>query len=261
MYSPVYPSFVVVPGEMEIVTLGDSITLECDALALPPANYFWFLVNCDSKNDVIESISTGDGLRVAGGNLTIGPAMRSHRGCYKCVANNSLEGSNSMIEHVTTLKVSGKQRFFKVMYSFLLTSLSLPLPPAPPLPPSMVRVAASGSSFVTIAWTPVDNYPAILSYELEYTLGGLLSESIGGILATSESANITMLYPTATYAVRVRAISPSAMGEYSPVVMATTLAGVPQDGLTNRPTPEDIRTISSPNSITISWSVPEVSLS
>ena len=111
MYSPVYPVFVVTPGEMEDVALGDSITLECDVLALPPANYFWFLVNCDT-NEMIESISIGDGLHVVRGNLTVGPAMRSHRGCYKCVANNSLEGSNR--EHVTILKVSGKQGFHHV---------------------------------------------------------------------------------------------------------------------------------------------------
>ena len=116
VFFPVYPVFVVVPGEMEIVALGESITLECDALALPPANYFWFLVNCDTR-EVIESISTGDGLRVAGGNLTVEPAMRSHRGCYKCVANNSLEGSSSMIQHVTTLKVSGKQGFLSCIAS------------------------------------------------------------------------------------------------------------------------------------------------
>ena len=125
----------------------------------------------------------------------------------------------------------------------------------------MVRVAANGSSFVTIAWTQVENYPAIQYYELEYMLGGLFSDSIGGISSISESANITMLYPSATYAVRVRAISPRGVGEYSPVIMATTLEGVPQDGLINGPAPEGIRTISSPNSTTISWRVSEVSLS
>jgi hypothetical protein len=107
----VYPVFVVTPGEMESVALGDSITLECDALALPPASYYWFLVDCDSY-EVIKSITSGDGLFVAGGNLTVEPAMRSHRGCYKCLANNSLEGSDR--EHVTTLKVSGKQRLHHV---------------------------------------------------------------------------------------------------------------------------------------------------
>ena len=157
------------------------------------------------------------------------------------------------------------------MYNFLLTSLPsplslpvsllFPLPPAPPLPPVSVRVAAMGSSWVTIAWTPVDNYPAIQYYQLEHTLGDLLSDTIGSIPSISESVNITMLYPSAIYAVRVRAISPRGVGEYSPVVMATTLEGVPQDGLINGPEPEDIYTILSPNSITILWSVPKVSMS
>lgn len=101
-----FPVFVSTPAEMESVGLGGSITLECDALALPPASYFWFLVDCDSQ-DVIQSVSTGNGLRVSGGNLTVESAVREHRGCYKCIANNSLEGSN--IEQVTRLKVSGKQ--------------------------------------------------------------------------------------------------------------------------------------------------------
>ena len=56
--------------------------------------------------EIIESITTGDRLHVSGGVLTIEMAMRSDRGCYKCVANNSLE--NSDIDHTTTLKVSGK---------------------------------------------------------------------------------------------------------------------------------------------------------
>ena len=123
----------------------------------------------------------------------------------------------------------------------------------------MVRVTANGSSFVTIAWTPVDNYPAILSYELEYMLGGLLSRSIDDIPSISESANITMLYPSASYAVRMRARSPLGHGEYSPVVMATTLEGVPQDGLLRGPVPGRIQIFPSPNSTTISWRVPEVS--
>ena len=97
--------FMSTPADMESVDLGDSITLECDALALPAASYFWFLINCDSR-EIIQIVTTGDGLRVSGGNLTVGPATRSHRGCYKCVANNSLE--NSDIDHVTALKVSGK---------------------------------------------------------------------------------------------------------------------------------------------------------
>ena len=105
-----YPVFVAVPGPMVHVELGDSITLECDAMAFPPANYFWFLVNC-STMEIIKSITTGNDLRVSSseGVLTIGSAMRSDRGCYKCVANNSLESSD--INNVTTLKVSGKQTF------------------------------------------------------------------------------------------------------------------------------------------------------
>ena len=100
--------FVEVPGRMVHVELGDSITLECDAMAFPPANYFWFLVNC-STMVIIESITTGNGLHVSEGVLTIESAMRSDRGCYRCVANNSLESSD--INHDTTLKVSGKQTF------------------------------------------------------------------------------------------------------------------------------------------------------
>lgn len=104
--------FVTTPLVMEVVGLGDRITLECDAMALPPANYFWFFVNCDDMDEVIRNIGTGDGLLVSGGSLTVISAMRSHRGCYKCVANNSLEDSD--IEHVTTLKVSGKLKFHHV---------------------------------------------------------------------------------------------------------------------------------------------------
>jgi hypothetical protein len=122
----VYPVFVVTPGEMEAVALGDSIILECDALALPPASYFWFLVDCNS-NVVIDSISSGGGLRVAGGNLMVEQAMRSHRGCYKCLANNSLEGSDR--EHITTLKVSGKQTVHHMWLPIIFISLSpQPLP-------------------------------------------------------------------------------------------------------------------------------------
>jgi hypothetical protein len=239
---------------MQIVALGDSITLECDALALPPPSYFWFLVDCNS-NVVIDSISSGRGLRVARGNLTVEQAMRSHRGCYKCLANNSLEGSDR--EHITILKVSGKRTVRHVWLPIIFISLS----PAPPLPPAMMSVAAMGPSWVTIDWTPVDSYPAIQYYELEYSLGDLLSDTIEHISPTSDSVNFSMLYPSATYTVRVRAKSPFGRGNYSPVVMATTLEGVPQDGLVNGPEPQGIRIFLSPNNITVSWTVPEVSLS
>jgi hypothetical protein len=125
----------------------------------------------------------------------------------------------------------------------------------------MVRVAAMGSSWVTIAWIPVDNYPAILYYELEYSLGGLLSDTMDRISQTFDRVNITMLYPSATYAARVRARSPLDVGEYSPVVMATTLEGVPQDGLVNGPEPQGIHIFPSPNSVTVLWTIPEVSRS
>jgi hypothetical protein len=118
-----------------------------------------------------------------------------------------------------------------------------------------------GSSWVTIAWTPVDNYPAIQYYELEYSLGDLLSDSMERIPQTSYSVNITMLYPSATYAVRVRATSPLGHGSYSSVVMATTMEGVPQDGLINGPESQGILIFPSPNSVTVSWTVPEVSRS
>jgi hypothetical protein len=124
-----------------------------------------------------------------------------------------------------------------------------------------MSVATMGPSWVTVAWTPVDNYPAIQYYELKYSLGDLLSDTIERISPTSDSVNISMLYPSATYAVRVRTKSPLGRGSYSPVVMATTLEGVPQDGLVNGPEPQGIRIFPAPNNITVSWTVPEVSLS
>ena len=97
--------FVTTPSTMVHIHLDESTTLECDAFAFPPANYFWSRVNCDTE-ERIEAVTTGNGLRVSGGNLTVETAMRMHRGCYQCRAVNELGD----IDFVTRLKVSGKQR-------------------------------------------------------------------------------------------------------------------------------------------------------
>ena len=110
-----------------------------------------------------------------------------------------------------------------------------------------------------MVWTEVDNYPAIQNYRLEYKLQFLDNWTpINDISPNDESYNITMLYPNATYDVRVSALSPLGPGNSSLVVMATTMQGVPLDVLGNGP--EEVSSVStSPNSITVSWRVPEVS--
>ena len=144
------------------------------------------------------------------------------------------------------------------------SSFSPPPPQAPPLPPDMVRVESVGSSWINISWTAVENYPAIQDYQLEYRLSALPSSDwsrIERIMSVLEIFNITMLYPSALYAVRVRARSPLGEGEYSPAVMATTREGIPQDGLVSGPDPDGIRFIfTSPNNVTVSWIVPEVTI-
>ena len=241
---------------MESVDLGDSITLECDALALPAASYFWFLVDCGSETTIIQSITSGNGLRVSGGNLTVEQAMRSHRGCYKCLANNSLEGSD--IDRVTRLKVSGKQNFILgVTYFLFALSLSLSLSLAPPLPPTHVMVNEVGSSWMNVVWTKVDNYPAIITYILGYKLKFSSEYLTMNISPFLESHNFTELYPNATYEVQVYSDSPVGIGIPDPPINATTLPGVPVDGLNN--TPFSVAPVgTSPNNITVYWTVPEV---
>ena len=126
----------------------------------------------------------------------------------------------------------------------------------------MVRVDGVGSSWIYITWTAVDNYPAIQDYQLEYRLTAVPSIAPlqrNNMPSISGSANITMLYPSAMYSVRVRARSPRGTGEYSPGVMATTLKGIPQDGLVSGPEGVVRSIFMSPNNVTISWTVPEVS--
>ena len=121
----------------------------------------------------------------------------------------------------------------------------------------MVRVDEVGSSWINVAWTEVDNYPTVVNYLVEYRLSDISPDFTlvdDSISAFTFSYNITSLYPNATYDVRVKARSPRGVGDPSLVVMETTLKGIPLNGR-----PENVGyNFTSPTSVNVSWTVPEV---
>ena len=114
-----------------------------------------------------------------------------------------------------------------------------------------------GSSWMNVVWTRVDNYPAIFTYILEYKLNFSNEYLTVNTPFNLESHNFTELYPNANYEVQVYSESPSGIGLPSPAINATTLPGAPVDGLND--TPLSVAPVgTSPNNITVYWTVPEV---
>ena len=265
--------FMSTPSSPVEVNFGGSVTLEVVVIAEPPADYVWSLVNCKTGN-VIRKVTSGGGLRVADGSLTVEQANRSHRGCYRCEASNLLGSISRTIE----LQVKGERKGIIFDEYILTVLLFLPLSPdptlsppctpplfptlAPPLPPDQVRVDEMNSSWLHVVWTAVVNQPAIQYYQIEYRLSRNVSDNwtvaSSRISSVLEWYNLTRLYPNASYDIRLRSTSPLGVSDPSTVVMTTTSQGVPLASLANGP--EDVRSLSaSPNSITVEWTVPEVS--
>ena len=252
----------------EEVDIGDPVLLVCDALSVPSPEYTWYKVDC-SNSSVRTVIEVVGRLSLSEGNLTIRNTMRSDRGCYVCEVSNDL--NRTITSPPARLRVAGMYYTYS-RYSRcpLFTSLFpppplprlilLPLPStAPPIPPTSVSVDSVGSSWIFVTWTAVNNDPIIIHYLVEYKLSFHSNWTSVEREEVFDDQNITMLYPSARYDIRVRSYSPLGLSLPSPTVSAGTLPGIPRTGALESLRDSVELDSNSSDSLTVSWTVPEVS--
>ena len=114
----------------------------------------------------------------------------------------------------------------------------------PPPEPENLAVSSSSATGLTLGWQAPDTtgYPAITTYEVEWTLGSdtTFSSPLGS--ATEPGTSYTIAYLTAgtEYAVHVRATNDEGTGDWSDPVLATTTEAVAVTlSAAPNPVPED----------------------
>ena len=163
-----------------------------------------------------------------------------------------------MQRHIVTTHYLLPQSSFPFYCFSLPLFLSLSISSALALPPD-VLVESIGPSWITVNWTEPDNpFPSVRQYLIEYKLSFHSNWTQVTVPGLSVEYSITSLYPHALYHVRVSSVNELGVGEPSLTMSVMTLPGAP--GSRAHPLTDSVQLDSnSSDSLTVTWTVPEVS--